>query len=85
MRSTPGSTTSVGPSVPHPTLEPTAAGIARNLGLAYLSLASSYDEQTQRAELIRALRRANHLAPNPQIEPYLRVLEQGDRDSAPMP
>ncbi len=66
-------------------LEPTAAGIARNLGLAYLSLASAYDEQTMRAELIRALRRANHLAPNAQIEAYLRVLEQGEGDSTPTP
>ncbi len=55
-------------------LDPTDENIAGNLAFVYMCLADTYRLQGNVTEMVRNYERAQHLAPNPQLEQFLQSL-----------
>jgi hypothetical protein len=61
-------------------LDPTHRNIALNLSLPFLALGQAFETRGERPRAIEALRRAQHLAPNPDLNAVIAALEM-----APLP
>jgi hypothetical protein len=57
-------------------LEPTDDNIAGNLGFVFMSLGDAYRQLGDAPQMLANYRKASHLSPNPELQRFLKQLEQ---------